>query len=159
MRTNLDFTPLFRSSIGFDRIFDMLENASRVTAADNWPPYDIVKTGEDDYRITMAVAGFTQDELDITQEHNMLTVTGQKASEEDGEFLHRGLAGRQFRRSFELADFVKVANAKLDSGLLTIELKREVPEAMKPRRIAIGSTPAKVEAAKPQQIEAEKKAA
>jgi molecular chaperone IbpA len=159
MRTNLDFTPLFRSSIGFDRIFDMLENASRVTAIDNWPPYDIVKTGEDDYRITMAVAGFTQDELDITQEHNMLTVTGQKASEEDGEFLHRGLAGRQFRRSFELADFVKVANAKLDSGLLTIELKREVPEAMKPRRIAIGSTPAKVEAGKPQQIEAEKKAA
>ncbi|TPI11624.1 Hsp20 family protein [Mesorhizobium sp. B4-1-3] len=157
MRTNLDLTPMFRSSIGFDRIFDVLENASRVTANDNWPPYDIVKTGEDDYRITMAVAGFTHNELDITQEHNMLTVTGQKASGESGEFLHHGIAARQFRRRFELADFVKVANATLENGLLTIEVKRELPEAMRPRRIAI--TTARPDAAKPQQIEAEKQAA
>ena len=139
MRTAFDFTPLFRSSVGFDRIVDMLENASRATAVDNWPPYDIARTGEDDYRITMAVAGFSQDELSITQEQNVLMVSGHKAEEDTGEYLHRGIAGRTFQRRFQLADHVKVTGAVLENGLLTIDLKREIPEEMKPRRIEIGS--------------------
>nr|WP_029350704.1 Hsp20 family protein [Mesorhizobium ciceri] len=156
MRTNLDFTPLFRSSVGFDRIFNMLENASRVSTIDNWPPYDIAKIGEDDYRITMAVAGFSQDELTITHQPNMLVVSGSQAGEDNGEYLYRGIAGRAFERRFELADHVKVAGASLENGLLTVDLKREIPEEMKPRRIAIGGNAAK---AKPQQIEGEKNAA
>src|SRR5690606_29101180 len=110
MSTTFDFSPLFRSSIGFDRMLNALENASRVTTIDNWPPYDIVKRGDDDYRITMAVAGFTRDDLTVTQEHNMLMVSGQKPdeAEEDGQYLHRGIAGRSFQRRFELADHVKV---------------------------------------------------
>lgn len=139
MRTAFDFTPLFRSSVGFDRIVDMLENASRVTAVDNWPPYDIARAGEDDYRVTMAVAGFSQDELSITQEQNVLMVSGHKAEEDTGEYLHRGIAGRTFQRRFQLADHVKVTGAVLENGLLTIDLKREIPEEMKPRRIEIGS--------------------
>lgn len=139
MRTAFDFTPLFRSSVGFDRIVDMLENASRATAVDNWPPYDIARAGEDDYRVTMAVAGFSQDELSITQEQNVLMVSGQKAEEDTGEYLHRGIAGRTFQRRFQLADHVKVTGAVLENGLLTIDLKREIPEEMKPRRIEIDS--------------------
>jgi molecular chaperone IbpA len=141
MRTTFDFAPLFRSSIGFDRMLDALETASRVESMDNWPPYDIAKVGEDNYRITMAVAGFTQDELTITQEQTMLMVAGQKseAGEENRQFLHRGIAGRAFQRRFELAEHVKVVGASLANGLLTIDLKRELPEEMKPRRIAIGS--------------------
>ena len=139
MRTAFDFTPLFRSSVGFDRIVDMLENASRATAVDNWPPYDIARAGEDDYRVTMTVAGFSQDELSITQEQNVLMVSGHKAEEDTGEYLHRGIAGRTFQRRFQLADHVKVTGAVLENGLLTIDLKREIPEEMKPRRIEIGS--------------------
>ena len=139
MRTTFDFSPLFRSSVGFDRIVDMLENASRATAVDNWPPYDIARAGEDDYRVTMAVAGFSQDELSITQEQNVLMVSGHKAEEDTGEYLHRGIAGRTFQRRFQLADHVKVTGAVLENGLLTIDLKREIPEEMKPRRIEIGS--------------------
>lgn len=158
MRTTLDFSPLFRSAIGFDRVFDMLENASQVTPIDNWPPYDIVRTGEDDYRITMAVAGFSQDELEITHEPNVLVVGGQKSGEEqDGQYLHRGIAGRAFQRKFELADHVYVEGAKLENGLLTIALKRELPEEMKPRRIAIGAE--NLPKAGVQQIEAGKQAA
>ncbi|TJV52720.1 MAG: Hsp20 family protein, partial [Mesorhizobium sp.] len=126
-------TPLFRSSVGFDRIFNMLENASRVSTIDNWPPYDIAKIGEDDYRITMAVAGFSQDELTITHQPNMLVVSGSQAGEDNGEYLYRGIAGRAFERRFELADHVKVAGASLENGLLTVDLKREIPEEMKPR--------------------------
>ncbi|TJV10225.1 MAG: Hsp20 family protein, partial [Mesorhizobium sp.] len=137
MRTSFDFSPLFRSSIGFDRMLNALETASRIETADNWPPYDIAKSGEDDYRITMALAGFSQDELAITQEQNMLMVSGQKAGEDNGEYLHRGIAGRAFQRRFELADHVKVVDASLVNGLLTIDLKREIPEEMKPRRIEI----------------------
>jgi molecular chaperone IbpA len=159
MRTNPDFTPLFRSSIGFDRIFDMLENASRVGTIDNWPPYDIAKTGEDEYSITMAVAGFSQDELTITHQPNMLIVSGSKPGEDDeGQYLYRGIAGRAFERRFELADHVKVVGASLSNGLLSIDLKREVPEEMKPRRIAIGSG-ATASKAEPRQIESDKKAA
>lgn len=158
MRTTFDFTPLFRSSVGFDRMLNALETASRVDSVDNWPPYDIAKTGEDDYRITMAVAGFSQDELAITQEQNMLMVAGQKAGEDKGEYLHRGIAGRGFQRRFELADHVKVVNASLVNGLLTIDLKREIPEEMKPRRIEIASEKATPKVAT-KKIEAEKHAA
>lgn len=116
MRTAFDFSPLFRSSIGFDRMLSALEAASRVETIDNWPPYDIAKTGEDDYRITMAVAGFSQDDLALTQEQNMLMVSGQKAFEDSGDYLHRGIAGRSFQRRFELADHVKVVGASLVNG-------------------------------------------
>ncbi|MXN53216.1 Hsp20 family protein [Shinella sp. AETb1-6] len=156
--TNLDFSPLFRSSIGFDRMLNALEAASRIETIDNWPPYDIVKTGEDEYRIAMAVAGFSQDELTITQEQNMLFVAGQKANGEDVQYLHRGIAGRTFQRRFELADHVKVVGAGLVNGLLTIDLKREIPEAMKPRQIKI-STDMALPKAETKQIEADKQAA
>jgi molecular chaperone IbpA len=141
MRTTFDFSPLFRSGIGFDRMLNALENASRVASIDNWPPYDIVKESDDDYRITMAVAGFGQDDLTITQEQNLLWVMGQKSAEMEGnaEHLYRGIAGRPFQRRFELADHVRVVGASLVNGLLTIELKRELPEEMKPRRIAIAT--------------------
>ena len=158
MRTAFDFSPLYRSSIGFDRVFDLLENASRVTTVDNWPPYDIAKIGDDDYRITMAVAGFAENELSMTQEQNMLMVAGQKAGDESGEYLHRGIAGRAFERRFQLADHVKVTGAGLKNGLLTIDLKREIPEEMKPRRIEIGSAAATPKVAQ-RKIEAEKQAA
>ncbi|MBY5866937.1 Hsp20 family protein [Rhizobium leguminosarum] len=158
MRTNLDFSPLIRSSVGFERMLNALEAASRAETIDNWPPYDIVKTGEDEYRIAMAVAGFSQDELAIIQEQSMLVVSGQKANGEDVQYLHRGIAGRSFQRRFELADHVKVVDAGLVNGLLTIDLKREIPEEMKPRQIEIGTGNAmpKVET---KQIEAETQAA
>ncbi|ARP68548.1 molecular chaperone Hsp20 (plasmid) [Mesorhizobium sp. WSM1497] len=158
MRTAFDFSPFYRSSIGFDRVFDLLENASRVTTIDNWPPYDIARTDEDNYRITMAVAGFSPDELSMTQEQNMLVVSGQKSGEDTGEYLHRGIAGRSFQRSFQLADHVKVTDARLENGLLTIDLKREIPEGMKPRRIEIGSVKATPKVAQ-RKIEAEQHAA
>lgn len=141
MRTMFDLAPLHRSSVGFDRIFDMLENAARVQAADNWPPYDTVKLSEDRYRISMAVAGFRRDELDIAVQPNLLVVTGERRNgEQEGEYLYRGIASRAFSRRFELADHVKVTGANLADGLLTIELERQIPEAMRPRRIAIGAT-------------------
>jgi len=140
MRTSFDFSPLYRSSIGFDRVFDLLENASRTPSADNWPPYDIARTGDDAYRITMAVAGFGQDELNIVHEPNMLVVSGERTEEHNGDYLHRGIAGRPFERRFELADHVKVTGASLINGLLTIDLQREIPEEMKPRKIEIGSS-------------------
>ena len=158
MTTNFDFTPLFRSSIGFDRIFDMLESASRVQAMDNWPVYDIVKTGEDSYRIMMAVAGFSEDQLNLTHQPNLLVVSGDKSGDEGVEYLHRGIAGRKFERRFELADHVQVTSANLSNGLLTIDLVREVPEAMKPRQIKIGGGEVLAARTKPQ-IEARKQAA
>ncbi len=139
MSAVFDFSPLFRSSVGFDRMLNALENARRVASIDNWPPYDIVKSGEDEYRITMAVAGFTEHELIITQEQSVLMIVGQKSgeAEEKRQYLHRGIAGRTFQRRFELADHVKVLGANLANGLLTVILKREIPEDMKPRRIGI----------------------
>ncbi len=137
MTSAFDFSPLFRSTVGFDRLAHLLENAARFEPT-NWPPYNIEKTGEDAYRITMAVAGFAPDEIEVVAKPNLLTVSGQKAKGEEGvQYLHRGIATRSFRQTFELADYVKVADAKLDNGLLMIELVREVPEAMKPRRIEI----------------------
>ena len=137
MRTNLDFSPFYRSSIGFDRIFNLLENASPPQNADNWPPYDIAKLGEDTYRIVLAVAGFGEDELTITQEPNMLVIEGARTEDDEIQYLHHGLALRPFTRRFELADHVTIVGAKLENGLLIIDLKKEIPEEMKPRRIAI----------------------
>jgi len=135
-----DFSPLYRSTVGFDRVFDLLDQATRVEPLTNWPPYNIEKVGEDQYRITMAVAGFAPDEIELVQQESTLLVTGQKQAEpEDGQVLHRGIATRAFKQSFNLADHVKVTSAGLDNGLLTVELKREIPEALKPRRIEIGS--------------------
>ena len=137
MRTTLDFSPFYRSSIGFDRIFNLLENASPPQNADNWPPYDIAKLGEDTYRIVLAVAGFGEDELTITHEPNMLVIDGARTESNEVQYLHHGLALRPFERRFELADHVTIVGAKLENGLLIIDLKKEIPEEMKPRRIAI----------------------
>ena len=136
---NYDFSPLYRSTVGFDRIFDLLDNATRVETLSDYPPYNIERTGEDDYRITMAVAGFSPDEIELVQKENTLFVSGQKRAEPEGvQMLHRGIAARAFKQRFNLADHVKVTGAALDQGLLKIELKREVPEALKPRKIEIG---------------------
>jgi molecular chaperone IbpA len=136
MRTVLDFAPLHRSSIGFERVFDLLEAAS-TQPPDNWPPFDTVRLDEDTYRITMAVAGFRREELDISVQSNMLVISGEHKTENQGEYLHRGIANRPFVRRFELAEHVQVVGAQLVDGLLTVMLKRELPEAMKPRRIEI----------------------
>ena len=143
MRTNTDFAPFFRSTVGFDRLFDLLENTSRLTTASNWPAYNIARTGEDGYRISLAVPGFTMDELEITQQPNMLIVSGKKADEQQLDVLHRGIPTGNFTHKFELADYVDVVDARLSDGLLTVELKREVPEAMKPRRIEIATASAR----------------
>lgn len=137
-----DFAPLYRSAIGFDRLMDLLQTASQGDSDDNYPPYNIEKTGEDSYRITMAVAGFASDEITITAEQNVLTVAGAKQGEDGGVYLHRGIGTRSFERRFDLADFVKVTGASLENGLLSIALTREVPEEMKPRRIEIQSAKA-----------------
>jgi molecular chaperone IbpA len=159
MRTT-EFAPLFRSTVGFDRLFDLLENSVR----SDWPPYNIEKIGEDQYKIAMALAGFGPDEVELTQHGAELIVIGQKKPETEGpQVLHRGLANRNFKQVFRLADHVKVAEAVLQNGLLTVDLVREIPEAMKPRRIEITSQPSagSIEAeGKVEQIgQAERKAA
>jgi molecular chaperone IbpA len=136
-----DLSPFARSSIGFDRLFDLLETTTRLDDADaSYPPYNIEKVADEAYRITMAVAGFERDELQIVAQQNTLTVSGRKNAEEDRQYLHRGLASRAFQRQFNLADYVRVAGAHLEKGLLSIDLVREVPDAVKPRRIEIGSS-------------------
>ncbi len=135
-----DFTPYRRSTVGFDRLFDLLENQARANGGENYPPFNIERRGEDAYRITLAVAGFRSDDLDITAQQNLLTIVGKKREDApEGEMLHVGIANRGFERRFELADYVRVANADLADGLLIIDLVREVPEAMKPKKIAVGS--------------------
>ena len=137
-----DFSPLFRSTIGFDRLARLVDAATHVdSAALSYPPYNIEKIGEDSYRLTMAVAGFSQDEIDIVVQENTLHVTGKAQKEdENGRYLHRGIARRAFERRFSLADHMKVmGGASLDNGLLHVDLVREVPEAMKPRTIKIAS--------------------
>ena len=144
-----DFTPFRRSTVGFDRLFDFLESASRAEP-DNYPPFDLEKLSDDTYRITIAVAGFKREEIEIVAHQNMLTITGRRSEQKgrDGSYLHMGIANRAFERRFELADFVQVTNADLADGLLTVDLAREIPEAMKPRKIAIGGVaPATIEAA------------
>ncbi len=140
MRT-LDLSPLYRSAIGFDRMASLLNTVSQTeTKQPSYPPYNIVLTGDDTYRITMAVAGFAEAELDLQVEQNLLTVAGKKAeSSEPKEYLYQGIAERGFERRFQLADHVRVENAQLENGLLHIDLVREIPEAMKPRKIEIGS--------------------
>lgn len=140
--TTFDFTPLFRTSVGYDRLASLLNSATRLEQGAGFPPYNIQRAGEDHYRITMAVAGFSESELNITTENNRLVVTGDKPEEQEGEdndFLYRGIATRSFERRFNLAEHVKVTGARLDNGLLHIELEREIPEAMKPRSIDIQS--------------------
>ena len=146
MRT-IDFTPLYRSAVGFDRMANLLESAARTGEAGGWPPYNLETTGENAYRIEIAVAGFKPDELNIEVKENLLTVTGRRTANDENErtFLHRGLAERDFERRFQLADYVVVTEAGLNNGLLTIELKRELPEALKPRRIEINAGPALIE--------------
>jgi len=139
MRTNFDFTPYRRSTVGFDQLFDLLETGLRVDTTEGYPPFDIVKEGEDSYSITLAVAGFRRDEIEIVAQQNQLVVTGKRSDDaKERHYLHRGIAARTFERRFQLADFVEVGNARFEDGLLTIALKRVVPEAMKPRKIAIG---------------------
>jgi molecular chaperone IbpA len=139
----LDLTPFRRSAIGFDRLFDLLEASARQNGNENYPPFNLERVAEDRYRITLAVAGFRSDEIEITAQQNLLLVQGKKEEKQDNAtFLHFGIATRSFERRFELADFIRVENANLVDGLLTIELLREVPEAMKPKTIAIGSAAA-----------------
>jgi len=141
--SRFDFTPYRRSTVGFDRLFDLLENQARLSAGDNYPPFNISRRGEDNYRIALAVAGFRPADIDITAQQNLLVVQGKKRDEvEDGsELIHIGIANRGFERRFELADFVRVERADLADGLLIIDLVREIPDAMKPRKIAIGGAP------------------
>jgi molecular chaperone IbpA len=146
MRTEYDFGPLFRSSVGFDRMLDLLQHSARGGPEEHhaYPPYDIERAGEDGYRVTLAVAGFRPEELTVTAQQNLLVVAGDRRGRSDGgteqqrQVLYRGIAGRVFEGRFELADHMKVVGAALSDGLLTIELQREVPEAMRPRRIEIG---------------------
>ena len=135
-----DFAPYRRSFVGFDRVFDALENANQ-PASDNYPPFNIERIDANSYRITIAVAGFRKDEVDITAQQNALVVKGRKADAEPADrsrFVHLGIATRSFERRFDLADFVRVTGADLEDGLLTISLVREIPEALKPQKIAIG---------------------
>ena len=135
----IDFTPYRRSTVGFDHLFDLLESSVR-NSGDNYPPFNIEKRGDDDFRITLALAGFKPEDIDITAQQNLLTVTGRKQEEArtaESEMLHVGIANRGFERRFELADHVRVSGADLADGLLVIDLVREVPEAMKPKKIAI----------------------
>ncbi len=145
MRT-VDYSPFYRATVGFDRVFDLLDSVAGQGNANGFPPYNIEKTAENAYKIVMAVAGFSDSELSLTQKENELLVTGQAAPNSEGEkqFLYRGIAGRNFERRFQLADHVKVSGAKLANGLLTIELQREIPEEKKPRAIEI-----QAEASKP----------
>jgi molecular chaperone IbpA len=135
---NIDFTPFRHSTVGFDRLFDLLESSIPSQVSDNYPPFDLVQESEDKYRITLAVAGFRPDEIDVTAQQNLLIVSGRKQDDDEARYIHRGIAARAFERRFGLADYVQVKRAELKDGVLSIELEREIPEEMKPRKIAIG---------------------
>jgi molecular chaperone IbpA len=137
MSTIFDVAPLWRSGIGFDHLFDLLEKANKSENTDTYPPYNIERTGEDAYRLTMAVAGWTPDEITLTAERDVLVISGKKAEPEVEQYLHRGIPAAAFEQHFNLADYVQVRDARMANGLLTIDLVREVPEAMKPRQIPI----------------------
>ncbi len=138
---SFDFSPLFRSTVGFDRLTALLDSAGRLDEAVGYPPYNIEKTGPDSYRVTMAVAGFTPEELSVVAEANSLTIRGKSQRDEgQAQYLHRGIAARTFERKFDLADHIKVTGASLDNGLLAVDLTREVPEALKPRTIQINGS-------------------
>ncbi len=143
MRSAVDFAPFRRSTVGFDRLFDMLENSSFGNGGENYPPFDLIKEGDNEYRIELAVAGFGPEEIDITSQQNQLIVTGRKSDETEqkgSDYIYRGIANRSFERRFALADHIQVKGAGLKDGLLSIELVREIPEAMKPKKINIGSS-------------------
>ena len=143
MRSAFDFAPYRRSTVGFDRLFDMLENSSTGQGQENYPPFDLIKLGDNDYRIELAVAGFRPNEIDITAQQNVLIVSGKKGEESENrgqDYIYRGIATRSFERRFALADHIQVRGADLKDGLLAIELVREIPEAMKPRKISIGGS-------------------
>ncbi|AJR26095.1 Hsp20 family protein [Sphingobium sp. YBL2] len=153
MRTSFDFAPYRRSTVGFDRLFNLLESGMRED--DGYPPFDIERQGEDSYRITLAVPGFRPDEIEIVAQQNQLTITGKRA-EDKGQYVHRGIAAQPFERRFQLADFVEVRSASFDNGMLRIDLQRVLPEAMKPRKIEIsGNTPTQtwIEATKEKSLE------
>ncbi|MEM1439781.1 MAG: Hsp20 family protein [Pseudomonadota bacterium] len=135
----IDLTPLYRTSVGFDRLANLLDTALRSdTVSTGYPPYNIEVTGDERYAVTLAVAGFAESELDISVEKGVLTVRGRKGNDAERKFLHQGIANRAFERKFNLADFVEVTGAALENGLLTISLRKEIPDAMKPRKIEIG---------------------
>jgi len=136
-----DFTPYRRTTVGFDRLFDLLENSSRATQNDNYPPFNIERLSDNEYKITIAVAGFTTNEIEIVAQQNMLIVSGSKESEsnDNRDFMHMGIANRNFERRFQLADHVQVSDAQLSDGLLHVSLLREIPEALKPRKIEISA--------------------
>ncbi len=136
---NPDLAPLWRSTVGFDRLFDLIDESARWVGDDNYPPYNIERTGEDRYQIALALAGFSPEEIAITAEQNVLTVEGRKAEKGEHQYLYQGISSRPFRRVFNLADYVEVKGASFQGGLLKIDLVREVPEAMKPRRITISN--------------------
>ena len=161
MAMRYDFSPLYRSTVGFDRVFDLLDRVAPGPEA-GWPPYNIEKVGEDQYRISLAVAGFSPEDIELVQNGNTLTVAGQKRPDaENAQYMHRGIATRSFRQTFSLADHVKVTDAALENGLLRVELRREIPEALKPRRIEInaGAQPRQVRQDNQPQIEQTAKAA
>ena len=137
MRSAFDFTPYRRSTVGFDRLFDMMENNGG-PSQDNYPPFDLIHLDENEYRIDLAVAGFKSSEIDITAQQNVLIVAGKKRDEDESNYIHRGIATRSFERRFALADHIQVRAADLNDGLLSVKLVREIPEAMKPRKIDIG---------------------
>lgn len=137
---NLDFAPLYKSSVGFDHLPDIFKSAARISGGDtDYPPYDIEKLGDDEYRIVVALAGFVPEDIDVTVEQNQLTLRGKKQEAEGVNYLHRGIASASFVRRFELADFIKVNDASFEDGLLVITLNREIPERLKPRQIEINS--------------------
>lgn len=157
--STIDLTPLYRTMVGFDRLANLIDNASRLDGTQTYPPYNIERVGEDRFVIEIAVAGFTEDDLDLELKEGLLTVAGKKAQTEDAaerQFLHRGIAERGFIRRFQLADHVVVVGANLEHGLLKIELKRELPEAKKPRKIPIGEG---LETSRPKLIKGEESAA
>jgi molecular chaperone IbpA len=156
MRSAFDFAPFRRSTVGFDRLFDMLENSNTGQAQENYPPFDLIKLGDNEYRIELAVAGFKPGEIDITAQQNVLIVSGKKSEESEdrgSDYIYRGIATRSFERRFALADHIQVRGADLKDGLLAVELVREIPEAMKPRKIEIGGSE---KPASRQTLEAEK---
>ena len=158
MRSAFDFAPFRRSTVGFDRLFDMLENSSAGGNGENYPPFDLIKAADNQYRIELAVAGFKPEEIDITAQQNLLIVSGRKREDNDRQYIHRGIATRAFERRFGLADYVQVRNAELRDGILAIDLVREIPEEMKPRRIQVGSNPT-LRTTETQQTEGERSAA
>jgi molecular chaperone IbpA len=138
MRGSFDFAPFRRSAVGFDRLFDMLESSAAAGTGETYPPFDLIREGEHEYRIEIAVAGFRREEIEITSHQNVLIIRGRKGDDDGADYIHRGIATRSFERRFALADHVQVSGADLADGMLAITLKREIPEAMKPRRIEIG---------------------